>query len=72
MDLGCIINIASLLGMKGGKGSAGYAASKAGVIGRLVHLPHHSLANVVRVDSSISRGIGYNQSAGERDSARLH
>jgi NAD(P)-dependent dehydrogenase (short-subunit alcohol dehydrogenase family) len=30
---GCIINVASLLGQKGGKGSAAYAASKAGVIG---------------------------------------
>ncbi|CZS89622.1 related to dehydrogenases with different specificities (related to short-chain alcohol dehydrogenases) [Rhynchosporium agropyri] len=30
---GCIINIASLLGVKGGKGSSAYAASKAGVIG---------------------------------------
>ncbi|KAM3082442.1 hypothetical protein ACMFMF_002106 [Clarireedia jacksonii] len=30
---GCIINISSLLGMKGGKGSAAYAASKAGVLG---------------------------------------
>lgn len=30
---GCIINVASLLGLKGGKGSAAYAASKAGVIG---------------------------------------
>ncbi|TVY49702.1 3-oxoacyl-[acyl-carrier-protein] reductase [Lachnellula occidentalis] len=29
---GCIINVASLLGLKGGKGSAAYAASKAGVI----------------------------------------
>ena len=33
--VGCIINVASLLGLKGGKGSAGYAASKAGVIGKL-------------------------------------
>jgi short-subunit dehydrogenase len=32
--LGCIINVASLLGLKGGRGSAGYAASKAGVIGK--------------------------------------
>lgn len=32
-DGGCIINVASLLGIKGGKGSAAYAASKAGVIG---------------------------------------
>ncbi|PBP25692.1 hypothetical protein BUE80_DR003396 [Diplocarpon rosae] len=30
---GCIINVASLLGVKGGKGSSAYAASKAGVIG---------------------------------------
>lgn len=33
MISGCIINVASLLGLKGGKGSAAYAASKAGVIG---------------------------------------
>ena len=33
-DGGCIINVASLLGLKGGKGSAGYVASKAGVIGK--------------------------------------
>lgn len=33
MFLGCIINVASLLGLKGGEGSAAYAASKAGVIG---------------------------------------
>lgn len=31
--VGCIINVASLLGVKGGKGSAAYAASKAGIIG---------------------------------------
>ena len=34
MRLGCIINVASLLGLKGGKGSTGYAASKAGVVGK--------------------------------------
>jgi NAD(P)-dependent dehydrogenase (short-subunit alcohol dehydrogenase family) len=33
-NTGCIINISSLLGLKGGKGSVGYAASKAGVIGK--------------------------------------
>jgi NAD(P)-dependent dehydrogenase (short-subunit alcohol dehydrogenase family) len=33
---GCIINVASLLGLKGGKGSAAYAASKAGVIGKFL------------------------------------
>jgi NAD(P)-dependent dehydrogenase (short-subunit alcohol dehydrogenase family) len=30
---GCIVNISSLLGVKGGKGSAAYAASKAGILG---------------------------------------
>ncbi|KAL3421970.1 short-chain dehydrogenase [Phlyctema vagabunda] len=30
---GCIINVASLLGVKGGRGSTAYAASKAGVMG---------------------------------------
>ena len=29
----CIINVASLLGVKGGRGSTVYAASKAGVLG---------------------------------------
>ena len=32
---GCIINVASLLGLKGGKGSVAYAASKSGVIGKI-------------------------------------
>jgi NAD(P)-dependent dehydrogenase (short-subunit alcohol dehydrogenase family) len=32
-DTSCIINVSSLLGLKGGKGSVVYAASKAGVIG---------------------------------------
>ncbi len=31
--IGCIINVSSLLGAKGGKGSTVYAASKAGIIG---------------------------------------
>lgn len=33
LSVACIINVASLLGMKGGQGSVGYASSKAGVIG---------------------------------------
>ena len=35
---GVIINVASLLGLKGGRGSAGYVASKAGVIGEFPFL----------------------------------
>jgi NAD(P)-dependent dehydrogenase (short-subunit alcohol dehydrogenase family) len=38
---GCIINISSLLGLKGGRGSVGYAASKAGVIGRPPSIRYH-------------------------------
>lgn len=32
-NTGCIINVSSLLGVKGGVGSTAYAASKAGVLG---------------------------------------
>jgi len=32
-DTACIINISSLLGVKGGQGATAYAASKAGVLG---------------------------------------
>lgn len=42
---GCIINISSAMGLKGGRGSAAYAASKAGVLGNFHHYPsliHHS------------------------------
>lgn len=31
---GCIINISSLLAIKGGRGASAYAASKAGIIGK--------------------------------------
>lgn len=33
---GVIVNVASLLGVKGGRGSVGYAASKAGVVGERI------------------------------------
>ena len=50
--LGCIINVASLLGLKGGRGSAAYAASKAGVIGEfgIVLLRKHTHCNFRRLD----------------------
>lgn len=34
---GCIVNVGSLLGSKGGIGSSVYAASKAGILGMLWH-----------------------------------
>lgn len=61
-NIGCIINISSLLGLKGGKGSVGYAASKAGVIGKLrpflILYWYHRLTNL-RFDQS--SGIGGRQ-----------
>jgi NAD(P)-dependent dehydrogenase (short-subunit alcohol dehydrogenase family) len=35
-DPGCIINVSSLLAVKGGRGSTAYAASKAGVLGKVL------------------------------------
>jgi len=37
-DPGCIINVSSLLAVKGGRGSTAYAASKAGVLGKVLTL----------------------------------
>jgi NAD(P)-dependent dehydrogenase (short-subunit alcohol dehydrogenase family) len=34
--VGCIINVSSLLGVKGGRGNTVYAASKAGIIGSTI------------------------------------
>ena len=45
----CIINVASLLGVKGGKGSTVYAASKAGVLGMF-------LSVIARAVGDLSRG----------------
>ena len=41
--VGCIINVSSLLGVKGGKGSTAYAASKAGIIGMTSAITKESL-----------------------------
>lgn len=49
--LGCIINVSSLLGVKGGKGSAAYAASKAGVIGLVAFKYGRSIADLFRLDT---------------------
>jgi len=53
--IGCIINVASLLGLKGGMGSAAYAASKAGVIGKsLILICRYRLLITSSLHSSIS------------------
>jgi len=72
--VGCIINVASLLGSKGGRGSAGYAASKAGVIGEFAAWMGGKRGNADKrrfhaCFSSRSRQIIY---PGECHRARLH
>ncbi|KFX98160.1 hypothetical protein O988_04492 [Pseudogymnoascus sp. VKM F-3808] len=50
---GCIINIASLLGVKGGRGSSVYAASKAGVLGFTRALAAEAGPSGVRVNAVV-------------------
>ena len=71
---GCIINISSLLGLKGGKGSAVYAASKAGVLGM------HGKESVCRVyllmhvglTRALAAELGRERHPSECDRTRLH
>ena len=58
--VGCIINVASLLGLKGGRGSAAYAASKAGVIGKLESyvLWMERILIIQRLHTSFSSRVG--------------
>ncbi|KFY85662.1 hypothetical protein V500_08229 [Pseudogymnoascus sp. VKM F-4518 (FW-2643)] len=50
---GCIINIASLLGVKGGRGSSVYAASKAGILGFTRALAAEAGPSGVRVNAVV-------------------
>jgi len=52
---GCIINVASLLGLKGGTGSVGYAASKAGVVGELGHSRYEGSIMLTKIPRFNSR-----------------
>ncbi|KFZ11211.1 hypothetical protein V502_07663 [Pseudogymnoascus sp. VKM F-4520 (FW-2644)] len=52
-DASCIINIASLLGVKGGRGSSVYAASKAGILGFTRALAAEAGPSGVRVNAVV-------------------
>jgi NAD(P)-dependent dehydrogenase (short-subunit alcohol dehydrogenase family) len=71
---GCIINISSLLGLKGGKGSAGYVASKAGVIGKpsLICIIGREILTNKRFHESSRRRSWQIQHSSERHSPWLH
>jgi hypothetical protein len=71
--VGCIINVSSLLGIKGGKGSTAYAASKAGIIGlghfHLWQVPIVDLFRLDKISSSRSRSFEHSSQC---HSARLY
>lgn len=63
----CIINISSLLGIKGGAGATAYAASKAGVIGftRALVCEHQLTSTSVRVNAIVPGYIDTPMTQGE-------
>ncbi|RDL37332.1 NAD(P)-binding protein [Venustampulla echinocandica] len=67
---GCIINVASLLGLKGGRGSAAYVASKAGVIGFTRALAAELGEKQVRVNVILPGYIETDMTAGMAPEAR--
>ena len=55
---GVIVNVASLLGVKGGKGSGAYAASKAGIVGKFHCLSFINVCLGVQMVIVIGKGSG--------------
>lgn len=62
---GCIVNVASLLGVHGGQGAAAYAASKAGVVGLTRALAAEMGAGGVRVNAILPGYVETDMTAGE-------
>jgi NAD(P)-dependent dehydrogenase (short-subunit alcohol dehydrogenase family) len=56
----CIINVSSLLGVQGGRGTAAYAASKAGILGGsgLGNIPNISLIGHIGLTRSLAAELG--------------
>ncbi|CAD6447496.1 98b5c0d1-435d-4f2c-b312-9ccb5e36a095 [Sclerotinia trifoliorum] len=67
---GCIINISSLLGIKGGRGSAAYAASKAGVLGLTRALAAEMGSAGIRVNAIVPGYIETDMTRAMTDLAR--
>jgi NAD(P)-dependent dehydrogenase (short-subunit alcohol dehydrogenase family) len=64
--------VSSLLGVKGGKGSSAYAASKAGIIGLAVLICGKSLADRSRIDKVSSSGSRTHEHSSQCHCARLY
>ncbi|KAF7924037.1 hypothetical protein EAE99_006698 [Botrytis elliptica] len=67
---GCIINVSSLLGIKGGRGSAAYAASKAGVLGLTRALAAEMGTAGIRVNAIVPGYIETDMTRAMSDPAR--
>lgn len=69
---GCIINVSSLLGLKGGSGCAAYAASKAGVIGLTRSLAAELGRKNIRVNVIVPGYIDTDMTKAMTPQARTH
>ncbi len=70
----CIINVSSLLGVKGGMGATSYAASKAGVLGftRALVCEHQTVLRHIRVNAIVPGYIDTPMTEGECNQEAAH